>query len=121
MNARLGFAIAAHLDPNVLIIDEVLSVGDMSFQRRCIERMEWFKAQGVAIVFVSHNLQAVASLCDRALLLAGKTVAHGPPDEVIARYVESNELVAGEQTSTVLLAAQLLQDGQSAQVVPPGS
>jgi lipopolysaccharide transport system ATP-binding protein len=121
MNARLGFAIAAHLDPTVLIIDEVLSVGDMSFQRRCIERMEQFKAEGVAIVFVSHNLQAVASLCDRALHLNSEMMAIGPPDEVIARYVESNEVTAAEQTSTVGISAQLLQAGRPVQVVQPGA
>ncbi|PYR53741.1 MAG: hypothetical protein DMF95_02820, partial [Acidobacteria bacterium] len=59
MNARLGFAIAVNLDPEVLIIDEVLSVGDMGFQRRCVQRMREFKRNGVSIVFVSHNLQAV--------------------------------------------------------------
>jgi lipopolysaccharide transport system ATP-binding protein len=64
MNARLGFSIAAHLEPHVLLIDEVLAVGDMGFQQRCIERMHAFKRQGVAIVFVSHNLQAVATLCE---------------------------------------------------------
>src|SRR5436190_41206 len=69
MNARLGFAIAAHLEPDVLLIDEVLSVGDMGFQQRCIERMGAFKKQGVTILFVSHNLQAVAGLCERALFL----------------------------------------------------
>src|SRR5207248_9465421 len=63
MNARLGFSIAAHLNPDVLIIDEVLSVGDMSFQQRCVERMADFKRRGTVIVFVSHNLQAVADLC----------------------------------------------------------
>jgi ABC-type polysaccharide/polyol phosphate transport system ATPase subunit len=61
MGARLGFAIAAHLNPQVLIIDEVLGVGDMAFQRKCIDRMSDFKRQGVAIVFVSHNLEAVSS------------------------------------------------------------
>src|SRR5438477_13072311 len=75
MSARLGFAIAAHLDPDVLIIDEVLSVGDMAFQEKCIKRMFEFKQQGVAIVFVSHNLQAVAMLCDRSLFIRNQMVA----------------------------------------------
>jgi lipopolysaccharide transport system ATP-binding protein len=89
MNARLGFAIAAHLDPDVLIIDEVLSVGDLAFQQRCVERMFAFKRQGVSIVFVSHNLQAVADLCDRALFLKGSTQFLGPTAEGISRYVNS--------------------------------
>ena len=89
MNARLGFSIAAHLEPDVLIIDEVLSVGDMGFQQRCIERMAEFKKQGVAIVFVSHNLQAVAGLCERALFLHGEVRALGPAPEVIEQYVRA--------------------------------
>jgi len=121
MNARLGFAIAAHLDPDVLIIDEVLSVGDMAFQRKCIERMEWFKSQGISIVFVSHNLQAVAGLCDRALYLHRELIALGPPDDVIGKYVE---LAGGTPSSglesDVTISAQLLKDGKPALVVSPG-
>jgi lipopolysaccharide transport system ATP-binding protein len=89
MNARLGFAIAANLDPDVLVIDEVLAVGDMAFQQRCIERMHEFKRKGVAIVFVSHDLQAVASLCDHALFLASSVQCHGLASDVIHAYVSS--------------------------------
>ena len=101
MNARLGFSIAAHLDPDVLIIDEVLSVGDIAFQQRCVQRMGEFKRQGVAIVFVSHNLQAVSNLCDRALYLRRKPLAFGPANEVIDAYVRdafvpTDESQAGE-------------------------
>ena len=88
MNARLGFSIAAHLDPDALIIDEVLSVGDMSFQEKCVRRMHRFKAQGAAIVFVSHNLQAVGALCDRVLFLKQRAVAEGPPAQVFGQYVQ---------------------------------
>ena len=69
MNARLGFAVAAHLDPDVLLIDEVLSVGDLAFQEKCYERMRRFVRSGIAVVFVSHNLSAISSLCDRVLVL----------------------------------------------------
>jgi lipopolysaccharide transport system ATP-binding protein len=69
MNARLGFAVAAHIEPDVLIIDEVLAVGDAAFQQKCYQRLEEFRRGGAAIVFVSHNMQVVVSLCDRALLL----------------------------------------------------
>ena len=69
MNARLGFAIAAHIEPDVLLIDEVLAVGDFIFQQKCFARLEEFRRSGAAIVFVSHNMQAIVSLCDRALLL----------------------------------------------------
>ncbi len=104
MNARLGFSIAAHLDPDVLIIDEVLSVGDMSFQERCVQRMADFKRQGTTIVFVSHNLQAVSALCDRACLL-NRVVAHiGPSDEVIRHYVSS---LSSEARSDVPTAVRI--------------
>ena len=86
MNARLGFAVAAHLRPDILLIDEVLSVGDMEFQNRCLERMREFKRNGVAIVFVTHDLQSMASLCDKALLLKSTVQAQGTPSDVIAKY-----------------------------------
>lgn len=87
MNARLGFSIAAHLKPDVLIIDEVLSVGDMRFQEKCVRRMEEFLRQGTAIAFVSHNLSAVRQLCSRALMLRqGAVAAFGPSEEVISDY-----------------------------------
>jgi len=92
MNARLGFSIAAHLDPDVLIIDEVLSVGDMEFQDRCFQRMEQFLQGGTAIVLVSHNLHAVSQLCGFSLLLNhGEVAAMGPSTDVISKYHESTE------------------------------
>jgi lipopolysaccharide transport system ATP-binding protein len=87
MNARLGFAIAAHLDPDVLIIDEVLSVGDMAFQDKCVRRMKEFKRNGAAIVFVSHNMQAVYDLCDRGILLRHRALREGDVSSVIAGYL----------------------------------
>ncbi|HEY9479803.1 MAG TPA: ABC transporter ATP-binding protein, partial [Gemmatimonadaceae bacterium] len=87
MSARLGFSIAAHLDPDVLIIDEVLSVGDMAFQQRCLDRMKLFKSRGVAIVFVSHNLQQVSTLCDRGIFLQREVRAQGPVQDALAAYV----------------------------------
>jgi lipopolysaccharide transport system ATP-binding protein len=91
MNARLGFSVAAHLNPDVLIIDEVLSVGDLAFQDKCERRMHEFKRAGVAIVFVSHNLAAVERLCDRTLLLEqGAPVTLGPSSEVITRYLTAS-------------------------------
>jgi lipopolysaccharide transport system ATP-binding protein len=87
MNARLGFSIAAHLDPDVLLIDEVLAVGDMAFQEKCQARMKEFRVKGVAIVFVSHHLPAVARLCNRVLLLeGGRPLRLGAPGDVIAAY-----------------------------------
>ena len=87
MNARLGFAIAAHLDPDVLIIDEVLSVGDARFQERCLERMRELRRRGTPLVFVSHNLLAVLELCTRALLIErGRVRFDGTPAATIQEY-----------------------------------
>ncbi|MCI2429063.1 ABC transporter ATP-binding protein [Candidatus Acetothermia bacterium] len=69
MYARLGFSIAVHLDPDILLIDEVLAVGDERFQKKCMERMMDFRRRGKTILFVSHNAEAVKRLCDRACLL----------------------------------------------------
>jgi lipopolysaccharide transport system ATP-binding protein len=87
MNARLGFAIAAHLDPDVLLIDEVLSVGDVAFQEKCVAHMRAMLARGVPLVFVSHNLSAVTSLCTRAIVLArGQLVFDGQPADAVREY-----------------------------------
>ena len=123
MNARLGFSIAAHLDPDVLLIDEVLAVGDMAFQQRCIERMHAFKRQGVSIVFVSHNLQAVANLCERAIYLQRGVRAQGPSLEVIEQYVRaSDRQQAATGSGTVEIVGGELFDhrGEPAPVVEPG-
>src|SRR3990172_750043 len=102
MYARLGFSVAAHVDPEILLVDEVLSVGDMSFQHRCIEKMRQRLASGVAVIFVSHNLQAVASLCHRAVVLSrGSKVFDGSPGEAIDAYMS-----ASRSSSTRYGAAQ---------------
>jgi lipopolysaccharide transport system ATP-binding protein len=114
MNARLGFSIAAHLRPDVLIVDEVLSVGDMAFQERCFQRMLQFRRDGIAIVLVSHNLQAVASLCQRSILLAGRVKASGPTIDVLADYVQSShhlEKLDAAEPIEVLSVALATQDG----------
>jgi hypothetical protein len=88
MHARLGFAIAAHLDPDVLIVDEVLSVGDASFQRKAFARVEELVRSGIPVVVVSHQLEAVASLCTHALLLDRGTVRmNGTPQQCITAYL----------------------------------
>jgi len=125
MNARLGFSIAANLDPDALVIDEVLAVGDMAFQQRCISRMEEFKRDGVAIIFVSHNLQAVASLCDEAVFMASEVKAHGRPDDVIRAYVTSsgNNTAATNNDAIRITSATLVdQNGHLLEsTVEPGS
>jgi lipopolysaccharide transport system ATP-binding protein len=88
MQLRLAFSVAAHLEPEILIVDEVLSVGDMAFQQKCLDRMEGASREGRTIVFISHNLAAVRNLCDRAMLLSrGKVSAIGGVGEVIREYV----------------------------------
>jgi len=125
MNARLGFSIAANLEPDALVIDEVLAVGDMAFQQRCIDRMEDFKRAGVAIVFVSHNLQAVSTLCNHALFLAGTARAYGHPDDVIRAYVASEDAAAESANNDAvrIQVVRLLDDRGSVVSGPvdPGS
>jgi lipopolysaccharide transport system ATP-binding protein len=88
MYARLGFSVAAHVDPDILLVDEVLSVGDWAFQRKCLEKMEAFVKKGVTIIFISHNLQAVVNLCSRALLLQkGSVVESGSAGQIVRRYL----------------------------------
>jgi lipopolysaccharide transport system ATP-binding protein len=90
MSVRLAFAVAAHLEPEILLVDEVLAVGDAEFQRRCLGRMEDLSDSGRTVIFVSHQMQAVAQLCDRAIWLEkGRVVADGPSGEVVARYLQS--------------------------------
>ena len=87
MNARLGFAIAAHLDPDVLLIDEVLSVGDVAFQAKCVARMRDLLNDGVPLVFVSHNLTAIVDLCRRAIFIDHGTVRFdGPAAAAVAEF-----------------------------------
>lgn len=88
MYARLGFSIAAHVDPEVMIVDEVLSVGDFIFQQRCIERIQSVIKGGTTVLFVSHNLKAVTEICPRTVLLEhGKVVAIDQTDVVARRYL----------------------------------
>src|SRR5271166_219921 len=83
MFARLGFSVAAHVDPEVLVVDEVLSVGDNLFQQRCMERIHSIIKAGTTVLFVSHNLKAVTEICPRAMLLDhGRVVAIGDTDTV---------------------------------------
>lgn len=97
MYARLGFSVAAHVDPDILLVDEVLSVGDYVFQRKCIERMNTVIKGGSSVIFVSHNLRAVTELCDRSLLLEkGQIVEIGPTHDVVKSYIGRN---TGENTT----------------------
>lgn len=109
MNARLGFSVAAHLDPDVLLIDEVLAVGDLAFQEKCYERMQRFARSGAAVVFVSHNLSAISSLCTKVMVLRqGHEDFLGPTHEAIGRYAtltEASRAQPGSREFQVTLAS----------------
>jgi lipopolysaccharide transport system ATP-binding protein len=89
MQMRLGFAVAVHTDPEILLIDEILAVGDLAFQRKCLDRIAQFKDGGCTIILVSHDANSIQQLCDEALWLRrGKLVAYGPADIVAGQYAE---------------------------------
>jgi lipopolysaccharide transport system ATP-binding protein len=91
MQLRLAFAVAAHLDPEILIIDEVLAVGDAEFQRKCLGKMEEVSRSGRTVLFVSHNMSAVTSLCRKALLLEqGRVKTAGAVDHVVQAYLQGD-------------------------------
>lgn len=97
MYVRLAFAVAAHLEPEILVIDEVLSVGDAAFQRKCLGKMEEVTQEGRTVLFVSHNMGAVQALCSRAVLLRDGTVfADGPAASVVGTYLGTIEQAASE-------------------------
>ena len=90
MYLRLAFAVAAHLEPEILLVDEVLAVGDASFQRKCLDKMQDVGQQGRTVIFVSHNMSAITKLCPRTILLdKGRVVADGPSPEVVHTYLAS--------------------------------
>jgi lipopolysaccharide transport system ATP-binding protein len=106
MQARLGYSVAAHLEPDILLVDEVLSVGDAQFQRKCVENMKERLRNGTAIIFISHNMPAVVDLCPRCLVLnAGQCVFEGPSAEATARYME---LLRGDEARTSTGRCELL-------------
>lgn len=95
MTARLGFAVAADADPDILIIDEALSVGDEAFQKKCIARMEEFRARGVTIFYVTHSLDKLDELCPRGVWLEGGRIRYaGPTIEVVEAYRQNMEMEA---------------------------
>ena len=89
MYLRLGFAIAAHLEPDILLLDEVLTIADAAFQRKCLQKMKDASVEGTTVLFVSHNLNSVTQLCDRALYIhAGQLQGEGKPEGVISNYLK---------------------------------
>jgi ABC-type polysaccharide/polyol phosphate transport system ATPase subunit len=101
MNARLGFSIAAHLEPDVLIIDEVLAVGDMTFQERAFGRIRDLARSGLPVVMVSHQLDRIAELCTEVIVLKrGQVLARGAPSDAIAAYVSQHDAERARLTSS---------------------
>ncbi len=103
MQLRLGFSIAAHLDPDVFVVDEALAVGDLNFQARCVERMTRLVREGTTLLFVSHNLPAIEALCRRSIMIdGGRVAAQGDTKDVLAEYIahmEERRLDLGHQQS----------------------
>jgi lipopolysaccharide transport system ATP-binding protein len=101
MYVRLAFSVAAHLEPEVLIMDEVLAVGDAAFQQKCLDKMHEIRQQGRTIFFVSHNMPAVTRLCKRVLLIQqGRIVTEGDARQVVNAYLNSSWNVGAERTWT---------------------
>jgi len=98
MYMRLAFAVAAHIEPEILLVDEVLAVGDAQFQKKCLQRMERLSQSGQTVVFVSHSMQAVSRLCQRAFWIdRGKLRMTGPVAEVVAGYLKEGQANTGER------------------------
>jgi lipopolysaccharide transport system ATP-binding protein len=98
MYVRLAFSVAAHLDPEILIVDEVLAVGDAAFQKKCLGKMEGVRSSGRTVLFVSHNMTAIKDLCNRAVWLdAGRIVENGEANKVVSEYLHNNASMVLEQ------------------------
>jgi lipopolysaccharide transport system ATP-binding protein len=93
MYMRLAFAVATEVDPDILVVDEILAVGDEPFQRKCFERIERFRRSGKTILFVTHNMPQVVEHCDRAIYLdSGKVMADGKPERIVDLYFSANHI-----------------------------
>jgi len=128
MTIRLAFAVAAHLEPEVLIVDEVLAVGDLVFQKKCLGKMNEVAKQGRTVLFVSHDLSAINALCNRAILLHdGRLMMDGPTSEVTAHYVDkANQLYSAitwgngdhaQSTEVQLRSASVNQRGMETRAI----
>jgi lipopolysaccharide transport system ATP-binding protein len=110
MYVRLAFAVAAHLEPEILLVDEVLAVGDAEFQRKCLGKMRDVAGHGRTVVFVSHDLGAIRRLCSRVVLLErGSVVADGPPTDVVSSYLQT--ALPGQATGRQVVPADAPRNG----------
>jgi ABC-2 type transport system ATP-binding protein len=118
MYVRLGFAVAVNVEPDILLVDEVLAVGDEAFQRKCIERVKQFQKEGRTILFVTHAADLVRRICDRAIVLDhGKMVIDAPPGEAVRTFRES--LHGGELNETADEAAEEVAEAADPEVTGP--
>jgi lipopolysaccharide transport system ATP-binding protein len=123
MQVRLGFAVAAHLEPEILLIDEVLAVGDAKFQAKCLGKIEEIGETGRTVLFVSHNMPAILRLCSRAILLEhGRVVTDGPTHDAVRMYLESDLGRSSERrwTDPALAPGDEVAKLKSVRVLPVG-
>ena len=117
MLVRLAFAVAINVDPEILIVDEALSVGDELFQRKCFSRIEAIRAKGATILFVSHSGAQIVELCDRAVLLdSGENIAHGMPKKIVGQY---QKLLYAPADKRAILREQIRQGNQQQEGAQP--
>jgi ABC-2 type transport system ATP-binding protein len=125
MYVRLAFAVAIHVDPEILLVDEVLAVGDEPFQRKCLDRIKQFQQDGRTIILVTHSLEQVRQMCDRVVLLnAGEMVVDGSPAEAVRHFREANSdrdhvLQAGRSHRLTISNPRTFGSSGSAQAVYP--
>ena len=130
MYVRLAFSVAAHLEPEILLVDEVLAVGDAEFQQRCLGRMEQFSGTGRTVLFVSHNMQTINQLCDRAIWIdGGKIVDDGDPSEVVTHYLRTShasgshitwpddESAPGDDLARLLSVRVIAENGETVETI----
>jgi lipopolysaccharide transport system ATP-binding protein len=130
MYVRLAFSVAAHLEPEILLVDEVLAVGDAEFQQRCLGRMEQFSGTGRTVLFVSHNMQTINQLCDRAIWIdGGRIVEDGDPSEVVTHYLRTShtsesvmswpddESAPGDDLARLLSVRVVNEDGDAVETI----
>jgi lipopolysaccharide transport system ATP-binding protein len=125
MHVRLGFAVSAHLDPDIMLVDEVLAVGDASFQKKCLGKMGTAAQEGRTVVFVSHNMGSISNLCERTIWLDGGYVRMiGPSGEIISEYLSSvAQGTLTDQTSSPVQVTKVIlrnRSGQPTTVFSPG-
>jgi lipopolysaccharide transport system ATP-binding protein len=124
MYVRLAFAVAAHLEPDVLIVDEVLAVGDAQFQKKCLGKMESVGAEGRTVIFVSHNMGAVRKLCNRGILLdKGRLIADGTSEAIANTYFDRTNAVSNFEPIAIpdlgIMVAQISINGEEGGAVFP--